>query len=189
MITIKEICKDLFFVFAKIGAFTFGGGYAMISLIKKEVVEEKKWLDKNEISDIIAISESTPGPFAINVATFVGSKMAGIKGALIATLGMVLPSFFIILFLSQLLLKIENYEFMQNIFVGIRATVLILIGNALFSLFRQMNKDVFSIFLMLFAFSFCCLMKINTVYILMLCGLLGVLHSYKIGKNNERQTK
>ena len=114
MITIKEIYKDLFFVFAKIGAFTFGGGYAMISLIKKEVVEEKKWLDKNEIPDIIAISESTPGPFAINVATFVGSKMAGIKGALVATLGMVLPSFFIILFLSQLLLKIENYEFMRG---------------------------------------------------------------------------
>lgn len=96
-------CKELFGVFFKIGAFTFGGGYAMIPLIKREVVEKKKWLADQEMFDIIAIAESTPGPLAINSATFVGNRISGAKGALAATLGVVLPSFIIILLIAGFL--------------------------------------------------------------------------------------
>lgn len=99
-------CKELFYTFLKIGAFTFGGGYAMIPLIKREIVEDKKWLTDKDIFEIIVISESTPGPLAVNCATFVGSRIAGVKGALAATLGVVLPSFLVILIISQILLQI-----------------------------------------------------------------------------------
>ena len=94
---------QLFLVFLKIGAFTFGGGYAMIPIIQKEIVENKKWITDDDILEIIAIAESTPGPIAINSATFVGYRVAGFFGAMLATLGVVLPSFVIILLISFVL--------------------------------------------------------------------------------------
>ena len=95
-----NIVKQLFFSFLKIGAFTFGGGYAMIPLIQKEVVEDKKWLTDEDVADVIAIAETTPGPIAINAATFVGYKAKGVIGALAATLGVVIPSFLIIILIQ-----------------------------------------------------------------------------------------
>ena len=99
-IDLKNKDLDLFITFANIGAFTFGGGYAMIPLLQKEVVEKKKWIDENEMLDITAISQSTPGPLAINCATFVGYKIGGVWGSILATLGVVIPSFFIIIGVS-----------------------------------------------------------------------------------------
>ncbi len=101
---------ELFLTFMKIGAFTFGGGYAMIPLIQKEVCENKKWLNEKEISDIVAISESTPGPIAINAATFVGYQTAGFSGACMATLGVVLPSFLIISLISLVLTQVQSVK-------------------------------------------------------------------------------
>ena len=104
---------ELFLIFAKIGLFTFGGGYAMISLIENNCVEKKKWITHDEMMNITVIAESTPGPIAINCATYVGYKKAGITGAIISTLGIVLPSFIIILLISALLkmlLKINMYR-------------------------------------------------------------------------------
>ena len=101
-----NILLELFFTFAKIGMFTFGGGYAMISFIENNCVEKKKWISHDEMMDITVIAESTPGPIAINCATFVGYKRAGIRGAVIATIGMVVPSFLIILLISMFL---ENF--------------------------------------------------------------------------------
>ena len=110
----KENSKfDLFSTFFKIGLFTFGGGYAMISLMQREVVENKKWITSEDMSDMITISESTPGPVSVNVATFVGYKVAGVLGALCSTLGVVVPSFLIIVFLSGVLdaLKVTSISF------------------------------------------------------------------------------
>ena len=107
------ILMELFLIFAKIGLFTFGGGYAMISLIENNCVEKKKWITHDEMMNITVIAESTPGPIAINCATYVGYKKAGITGAIISTLGIVLPSFIIILLISALLkmlLKINMYR-------------------------------------------------------------------------------
>lgn len=174
----KGTCKELFGVFLKIGAFTFGGGYAMIPLIRREVVEEKKWITENEIFDIISIAESTPGPLAINVATFVGNRMCGLKGALAATLGVVLPSFMVILVISQLLLQIEHFQIVKSAFQGIRAGVLVLIGNALISLFCQTKKNPFTYVVMMLVFVLAYLLKLNTIIILIFSALSGLVWNY-----------
>ena len=101
---------ELFITFAKIGMFTFGGGYAMISLIEHECVENKQWITSDELMDVTVIAESTPGPIAINCATYTGYKKAGISGAIIATIGMILPSFLIILLISSFMDNLLKYE-------------------------------------------------------------------------------
>ena len=124
----------LFMTFLKIGACTFGGGYAMVPLIERELVIKKKWIDEKEILDIIAVSETTPGPIAVNTATFIGSRIAGFWGALAATLGVVLPSFVIITVLAVFMRYIKDNRIVSNAFFGIRIGVLLLIFNALFTL-------------------------------------------------------
>lgn len=170
-------CKELFYTFLKIGAFTFGGGYAMIPLIKREIVEDKKWLTDKDIFEIIVISESTPGPLAVNCATFVGSRIAGVKGALAATLGVVLPSFLVILIISQILLQIEHLEVVKNAFQGIRAGVLVLIGSALISLARQMKKELFTYSVLLLALVLILFFDINTIVVLGICAVVGIIRS------------
>ena len=169
------IQKELFLTFFKIGAFTFGGGYAMIPLIKREVVEEKKWINEEDMFDIIAIAESTPGPLAVNTATFVGSRMSGVLGSIAATLGVVSPSFLIILIVSQLLLQVEDLKIVQDAFVGIRAGVLVLIANALLSLFKKLKKEAFTYGLLVLAFFLIWIMKIDTIVVLMICAVAGIL--------------
>ena len=136
----KTILKDLFLTFAKIGVFTFGGGYAMISVIENNCVERKKWITHDEMMDVTVMAESTPGPIAINMATFVGFKQAGLVGAIAATIGIVLPSFLIIFFLSSILDALFEYPLMQNLFRGIRVAVPILILDAGFNMVKKMKK-------------------------------------------------
>ena len=132
----------LFITFFKIGAFTFGGGYAMIPLIQRETVEKHKWITEDDILDIIAIAESTPGPIAINSATFVGYKTAGFFGAAMATLGVVLPSFCIILAISYVLREFREIKAVQYAFEGIRAGVLALLIKALVSMYKKCPKGL-----------------------------------------------
>ena len=139
---------SLFFTFMKIGAFTFGGGYAMIPLIQREAAEKKGWISREDILDIVAIAESTPGPIAINSATFVGYRAGGFWGALAATLGVVLPSFLIILAISGVLRQFQELKAVQYAFRGIRAGVLALIIRALVSMYRECPKDLGSCVLM-----------------------------------------
>ena len=117
---------ELFYIFFYIGLFTFGGGYAMISLIQEEVIKHS-WLSEEALLDFIAISESTPGPFAINIATFVGSQVGGILGAVCATLGVVLPSFIIILLVAMIMKKALKNRFVQGGLNGVRPVVISLI--------------------------------------------------------------
>ena len=119
--------KELFCTFFKIGAFTFGGGYAMISIIQKEAVENKKWVSDEDILDVVAIAESTPGPIAINSSTFIGYKVMGFWGAFFATLGTVLPSFIIISTIAYFLGQFNEYRVVKFAFNGIRAGVFVLI--------------------------------------------------------------
>lgn len=170
-----KLLMDLFITFFKIGAFTFGGGYAMIPLIKREVVEEKNWIGEEVMFDIIAIAESTPGPLAVNAATFVGNKMMGVKGGIAATFGVVSPSFLIIVTISQILLKIEGFEMVQDAFMGIRAGVLVLIANALLSLFKKLKKEAFTYVLLAVALILIWIVKLDTIVVLMICALAGIL--------------
>lgn len=171
--TKKLLC--LFTTFLKIGAFTFGGGYAMIPLIQKEVVEKQKWLTDADILDIVAIAESTPGPIAINSATFVGYQTSGVIGAFLATVGVILPSFLVILLVSFLLRQFGTIKPLQYAFQGIRAGVLALIANALFSMYRQAPKHLFSYLIMLTAFILVAFAQVNVIFVILGCGIAGIL--------------
>ena len=122
--------SELFMTFFKIGLFTFGGGYAMISQIKEAVVEKKKWLSDDELMEIITIAESTPGPIAINLATFVGYKRKGVKGSIAATLGVILPSFIILYIISLFLDSFMENKYVAYAFSGIKCAVAFLILKA-----------------------------------------------------------
>ncbi len=136
-----NILLELFLTFAKIGLFTFGGGYAMISIIEHNCVEKKGWITHEEMMNMTVIAESTPGPIAINCATFTGYKKAGISGALVATLGMVLPSFTIIYIVSMFLDRFLDLTIIANAFQGIRVAVGILILDAAFRMMKKMQKN------------------------------------------------
>ena len=131
---------DLFLTFAKIGLFTFGGGYAMISLIENDCVEKKKWITHDEMMDVTVIAESTPGPIAINCATYVGYKKGRLPGAIIATLGMVLPSFVIIFLISKFFDRFLEITWVANAFRGIKIAVGILIVDAAVKMLIKMKK-------------------------------------------------
>ena len=175
----------LFLTFLRIGAFTFGGGYAMIPLIQKEIVEQKKWMTDEEILEIVAISESTPGPIAINAATFVGWRVAGFFGALAATVGVVLPSFVIISVLSFVLKEFSELRAVRYAFFGIRAGVLALIVKALWSMFKQCPKDLVSCLLMALAFLAVAVFSVNVLWVILGCALLGLLASLRAGRTQK----
>ena len=131
---------DLFLTFAKVGLFTFGGGYAMLSLLETVCVEKKKWITHDEMMNITVIAESTPGPIAINCATYVGYKKAKLVGAIFATLGMVLPSFIIIYVISRFLDSFLEIKWVASAFQGIKIAVGILIIDASVKMLGKMKK-------------------------------------------------
>lgn len=178
--------RELFLVFLKIGAFTFGGGYAMIPLIQREVAEKKKWISDGDIFEIIAIAESTPGPIAINAATFVGYRAAGFWGAFLATLGVVLPSFLIILGISFVLRQFRELEAVQYAFQGIRAGVLALIARALFSMYRQCPKSAVSCVIMGLAFVCVAFLKVNVLWVIIGCACIGLAASRLAERRGRR---
>lgn len=167
----------LFAVFFKIGAFTFGGGYAMIPIIEKEVSEKRKWISGEDILDIFAISESTPGPIAINTATFIGYKIAGVLGAFCATFGVVLPSFIIISLISLVLRQFSDNKVVQYAFNGIRAGVLALLIKALVSMYKKCPKSLLSYIIMGGAFVFASFTDINVIFVLIACAVTGLIYS------------
>ena len=147
-----NILLDLFLTFAKVGLFTFGGGYAMISLIENSCVEKKGWITHDEMMNVTVIAESTPGPIAINCATFVGYKQKGLIGAVAATTGMVLPSFCIIFLISMLLDHFLEIAWIAHAFMGIKTAVGILILDAAIKMIRKMQKKPIPLTIMACAF-------------------------------------
>ena len=143
---------DLFLAFAKIGLFTFGGGYAMISLIEHACVEQKQWITHDEMMNVTVIAESTPGPIAINCATYVGYKQKGLIGAAAATAGMVLPSFCIIFLISMVLDRFLEIAWIAHAFMGIKIAVGILILDAAIRMIRKMQKKPILLTMMCCAF-------------------------------------
>lgn len=172
----KELWK-LFFTFLKIGAFTFGGGYAMIPLIQKEAVENQKWVTDEDILNVVAIAESTPGPIAINAATFVGYQVAGFAGSLAATLGVVLPSFVLILILSYVLQQFQDLKVVAYAFKGIRVGVIVLLLKALWKMFKANKKGWAAYVLMGLSFVLTAVCKVSSFLVIALCGMLGLAYS------------
>lgn len=166
---------QIFLTFFKIGAFTFGGGYAMIPLIQREAVEHRKWVSDEDILDIVAIAESTPGPIAINSATFVGYRAAGVLGSAAATFGVVLPSFVIILALSFVLQQFQEVRAVQYAFRGIQAGVLALLFKALYTMYKKAPKGWASYVVMGASFLLTAILKINVIFVLIGCAVFGLV--------------
>lgn len=153
------ILKDLFLTFMKIGLFTFGGGYAMIAMMENICVENKKWITHDDMMNVTVIAESTPGPIAINCATFVGYQQAGFAGALAATLGIVVPSFSIIFMISSFLDRFLEVTLIAKAFKGIKTAVGLLVLDAAVTMIKKMPKKAFPKAVM--AASFCAMLLIN----------------------------
>ena len=165
---------ELFITFLRIGAFTFGGGYAMIPLIQREAVEKHGWVSDEDILEVVAIAESTPGPIAINAATFIGYRLAGFFGAVCASLGVVLPSFVVILLISGILRQFQHIDVVRNAFVGIRAGVLALIVKTFWAMFKKSTKTTFAYAVMVTVFACVVFWDVSVVLMLLLCALAGL---------------
>ena len=174
------ILIELFLTFAKIGMFTFGGGYAMISLIENTCVENKKWITHDEMMTVTVIAESTPGPIAINCATYVGYKKGKLSGAIAATLGMVLPSFIIIFLISKFLNHFLEITWVANAFKGIKIAVGILIVDAAIKMFKKMKKASMQIAMLGFAVVSMVLinifaLNISSMVLMLVAALTGII--------------
>ena len=170
---------SLFLTMLKIGLFTFGGGYAMIALIENEFVEKKKWIEKDEFLDIAAIAESTPGPIAINAATYIGYKNSGIIGSMIATLGICIPSFVIIYAISLFFDAFLSFTLVAYAFKGIQICVLYLILTAGLKMRKQIKKTTFNVIIILITL-ICMIVfslfavKFSTIFYILISGACGV---------------
>ena len=182
----KNKLLNLFLTFFRIGLFTFGGGYGMIPLIQRETVENHKWISDDDILEVIAIAESTPGPIAINSATYIGYKVAGGWGSFFATLGVVLPSCIIILIISFALREFQDIKAVQYAFNGIRAGVLALIIKAWWGMYKKMPKKLLAYFIAVPAFLATAIFDINVLIVIVCAGVIGLVSSII---NNRRAAK
>ena len=170
---------SLFLTMLKIGLFTFGGGYAMIAILQNEFVEKKQYLEKDEFLDMVAIAESTPGPIAINAATYIGYKQFRFLGALLATIAICIPSFTIIFAISLFFDAFLSLTLVSYAFKGIQVAVIYLIFSAGFKMLKQMKKTAFSITIVS-AVSACMIIfslfavKFSTVFYIIICGCIGL---------------
>ena len=172
--------RDLFWTFLKIGAFTFGGGYAMVALLEREFVEDKQWLSREEFLDMVAIAESTPGPVAVNSATYIGYKLAGVAGAAASTLAVCLPSFAVIYLISLFFDRFLQLTVVANAFKGIQACVIYLILSAGVKMLKNLQRTPFNtavVAVVLAAMVGCSVLavKFSSICCILLCGAAGVL--------------
>ena len=166
---------ELFLSFARIGAITFGGGYAMLPIIQAEIVEKKGWATNEEIVDYFAIGQCTPGVIAVNTATFVGQKVAGTIGGIIATLGVVFPSLVIITIIAAFISNFAELEIVKHAFAGIRACVCVFIFNAVRKLWSSAVKDVWALLIFLAVFICATVFDLSPVIFVLLAALVGIL--------------
>lgn len=171
--------KEIFVTFFKIGCFTLGGGYAMIPVIQKEVVEDKKWISQEDFLDALAVTNSLPGPLATNSATYVGYKLAGPMGSLTAVFATALPSFLIILIIALFFSTIRDNVIVQHIFNGIRPAVVGLMFYAVTNLSKFLGFNMFNIAIALGAFIAITFLNIHPFLTIVIAGILGLLSSRK----------
>ena len=169
-----KILLDMFITFAKVGAMTFGGGYAMLPILQREVVENKGWATEEELTDYFAMGQCTPGIIAVNTATFIGQKNKGIAGGIIATLGVVFPSLVIISLLAGVIEAFSHLTWVQNAFGGIRVCVCVLILNSVVKLYQKavVDKITLLIFLLVTVCSF--FLNLSPVVFVVLAAVIGI---------------
>ena len=177
---------ELFLIFFKIGAFTFGGGYAMIPLIRNEVVNKKGWLEEDEFMDMLAIAQSMPGPISLNTALFVGNKRLGFKGGLFSGAGIILPSFVVILLIAMVFTQFKENPVMERVFKGIRPAVVALIVAPLLSLGKSAGVRWKNLWIPVVVALAVWQLSISPIYIVLAAILLGVSHFIYLRKGVKK---
>lgn len=165
---------DLFLTFAKMGVMTFGGGYAMLPILQREVVENRHWATDEELMDYYAVGQCTPGIIAVNTATFIGQKTAGTLGGTVATLGVVFPSLIIIMIIASVLTHFAEYPVVQNAFAGIRVCVCVLVFNAVVKLWKSAVKDKAALVIFLVVFLLSAIFGISPVVFVVISAAAGI---------------
>lgn len=177
---------ELYYVFAKIGTFTIGGGLAMMPMIQKELIEKRHWITDDELLDYYAVGQSTPGIVAVNVSTFVGYKQLGILGGIIATFGMVTPSLVIIMLLAKFINSIDDYPIVQKALKGINVAVTALLTSVVINFSKKTIKNVFNAICMMISFVVVFFLKIQSFYIILAALLIGtIITAIKLKKENK----
>ena len=166
---------EMFIAFFKIGAFTFGGGYAMIPLIEEEVVNNKKWIDKNEFMDILVVSQSLPGALAVNCSIFLGYKIGGFLGAVMALLAVILPSFSIIIIIAAFFMQFRNNYYVNAAFKGITAAVPMLVLVGAISLGKGLNKNKITILTIILGLLGLIVFKLHPIVIIIISAIYGII--------------
>ncbi|AZO93436.1 chromate transporter [Halocella sp. SP3-1] len=177
----KEIWR-IFLIFCRIGGFTFGGGYAMLPIIQKEIAEERKWASEEEIIDYYAIGQCTPGIIAINTATMIGYRQKGVLGALAATAGMVFPSLLIITIIAVFFQRFQEYQLVQNAFEGIQIAVIALILDIVLKMWKRSVKDYFGILVFVLGFLMLAFFRLSPVVVILSSALGGIIVQIKRNK-------
>lgn len=185
--------RTLFLTFLKIGAFTFGGGYAMIALLTAEFVEKKKWLTSEEFLDMVAVAESTPGPVAVNSATYIGYRIAGVTGAAVSTFAVCLPSFITIFVISLFFDQFLALKYVQYAFDGIQVCVVYLILSAGIRMLKQLSKNALNIVILTAVMTImiaCSLLAVSfsSIACILVCGAAG-LAVYMVGRARQKNRK
>lgn len=176
---------NLFVTFARIGGLTFGGGYAMLPILQREVVERRKWATEEEVMDYYAIGQCTPGVIAVNTATFIGQRLRGVVGGVVATLGVVFPSLIIITLIAAFIQNFSDMAVVKNAFAGVRVCVCVLVFNAVVKLWKKSVTDKRSLMIFLLVFLLSVLTSISPLIFVLLSGAAGVLLKVWEGRRKE----
>lgn len=177
-----------FTIFFKIGLFTIGGGYAMVPLIQDELVEKRKWIGKDDFIDLLALAQSVPGIFAVNIAIFIGYKLRKFRGALAMALGTILPSFLIILAIALFFHKFKEYRVVENIFKGIRPAVVALIAAPTFSMAKSAKINRHTVWIPVLSALLIWLLGVSPVYVIIVAGTGGFLYGkYKLKRKHTEE--
>ena len=177
-----KVLWDLFRAFFTIGAMTFGGGYAMLPMLEREIVQKHKWATQEELLNYFAIGQCTPGVIAVNTATFVGYKTKKEIGGIVATLGVIAPSILIITVIAMVLQNFMDIVWVQHAFAGIRVAVVALITASVVKLFKSNVKKSWHIALAVIAFIVVALLKLSPVYVVVACAVLSFIFGKKVSK-------
>ena len=186
---------DLFFTFARVGLFTFGGGLAMMPMLQKELIDKKHWITEEDLIDYYAVGQSTPGIIAVNVATFVGYRQLGVFGGIIASLGIIFPSIVIIMLLAGTINSISEYPKVQSALKGINVAVAALLTSVIIKFAKKTIKNIWNVLFMLIAFVCIFVFKVPSFIIILVALVLGCLNVLRIQKRdqklvqNEEETK
>lgn len=187
-LTHKEL-SQLFRIFFKIGVTTIGGGYAMIPMMEHEIVKRTGWLTQEEFLDILAVAQATPGIFAVDMAGHIGHKLGGLRGALIASIANVLPSFVIILILATFFQQFKELTLVQNAFRAIRPVVVALIAAPVFSMARSASLSRYTIWIPVLAAILIYFLDVSPVYIILIAGGAGWLYGYLLRRRSNKDAR